>query len=544
MKQNIKNIFIFAILLLTVTFARAEGNVNIITPTNGTITSSINGTTVTLTATPDAGYYITAKFITVEKTVDGSMAGVRRHAPGISEYLTVTATDPNADSTKVTTYTFELPAGYDAEVTAEFQEYIAVENYSLKVNNVLITVNNKQDVLGDGDIDNNVAPTVFYNSQTNTMVLTKATDLDIQCYRSDSLRIYLLDSNTGKRIVSHNGDCKLIFTTDGVFPGELTLSDTDDQVVRGFASTKLAYYIQAEGLDTNKGYVKVLLKPITNDRTEYTPIDDILEAEANQIAQQDPNENVFINVIKNDFLYTYDINSESGPDPAEKAFIINKSTSFQDVIDALALLKTSYIEYSKKVCGISCILPPGEILLSVDAVCFGDAQLCLGIEGTDPMVITPDSVYKILLTKSTPAVLFATIPQNKSNIAPDHRIGRKTSAGVGFHSVSLTPTQVNSENTVSSSAPGYPESTLSNAAQVSSNDTYVTEQNTIEVIDQKTAEEEEAKGGGSTGITPPNVIIIDLRKTAEPVYDLQGRLVTYPYKPGVYISQGKKIVIK
>ncbi len=543
MKQNIINIFVITALLFNVTASWAAGSVNITTTANGTITSSINGTTVTLTATPDEGYYITAKFITVEKTIDGSMAGIRRHAPGMSEYLTVTPTDPDADSTKVTTYTFELPTGYDAEVTAKFQVYSTEDNFSIKVNNVLITVSNKQDVLGDGDVDNNIAPTVFYNSQTNTMVLTKAVDLDIQCYRSDSLRIFLLDSNTGKRIVSHNSDCKLIFTTDGVFPGELTLSNTDGQVVSGFASTKLSYYIQAEGLDTNNGYIKVLLKPITNNRTEYTPIDDILEAEANQMAQQNPNENTFINIIKNDFLYTYDMNSESGPDPAERAFIINKSTSFQDVIEALALLKTSYVEYSKKVCGISCILPPGEILLSVDAVCFGNAQLCLGIEGTYPVVIMPDSVYKILLTVSTPAVLFASIPQNKSNIAPDHRIGRKTSAGVGFHSVSLTPTKINSDNTVNSLAPGYPESTLRNAAQVASNDTYVTEQNTIEVIDQQTAEKE-SKGGGTTSITPPNTITIDLRKTTEPIYDLQGRLVSYPCKPGVYFTQGKKVVIK
>ncbi len=538
MKKNMKHIIIIAALLLTTMTSWAVGTIRIVSATNGTITSAVDGTTVTLTAKPDAGYYITAKYITVEKTIDGSMIGIRRHAPSISEQLEVNATDTQADSTKVTTYTFTLPEGYDAEVTAEFQVYTTTEvNYNIYINNTLITESNKDDVLGDANIANKKAPSVFYNDTTKTLILTKAENVDIQCFRKDILRIFILGNCTGEVIHSANSFCKLLFTTDGVYPGELVLDNPSGPVVEGFGEIELDDFIEAENLNTNKGSVKVLLKTITDPRHEKTPIDDLLQAENEQAGQQEPGKNTFINIIKNDILYTYDTDSQSGPDPSDNSFLINKTSSFQEISDALELLEFSFLEYAKKICGISCVLPPGEILLKVDAVTMGDMQLYLGIKGLDPIRIMPDSVYNILLTEPTPIALFAHDPAEISEGA-NHRIGRKTPGSVGVYSVSLTPTKVNSSNSVSIYSSSYPTSTLEHAAQDPSNDTPVTDHNTVEVIDQKTAE------GKITGITPPHVITIDLRNKEVPVYDLQGRRVRYPYRPGIYITQGKKVVIK
>ena len=122
MKQTMRYISVIA-LLMTSIMAWADNRVVIVTPSNGTVTvdnANPTGTaTVTLTVTPTAGqYYITAADIKVEKTV-GS-AQTRTDGPSIAETLTVT--EGTVDDTGKGTYTFTLPDGYGAKVTATFTE--------------------------------------------------------------------------------------------------------------------------------------------------------------------------------------------------------------------------------------------------------------------------------------------------------------------------------------------------------------------------------------------------------------------------------------
>ncbi len=693
MKQIIKHIIIIAALLFTVTASWADGTVNIITPDNGTITSAIEGSIVTLTATPDDGYYITAENITVEKTIDGSKASSRRHAPGVSDLITVTATDANADPSGVTTYTFTIPEGYDAEVSAEFQQrssiaeatitlanetiiyngeeqkpaiqsvilndtelssddytvgysnntnagtatitltgarkytgtatkefeiskatatisfkedshtirkdsiftaptavtspadlsvdYTSSDTEVVKVNqktgettivglgsttitatisndnyeetsasytlnivdnkNYLITIDvldkiyritdeNKNDVLSDADESASKAPSVMYDDKTNVLILTNAKMIKIISNRTDSLKIYLIGHSVSPGISSTNSNCKLIFTTSDITPGSLYLNNTTGEEITGFSDIKYEYGLKYEEYEqTKSGKILVPIEPIIKKTTEEPPTNTLIEAEVKILEGSQVEQNSFIQVIDNNFQWTYDTKSESGPDPSDNSFIINVQSNVNNVKELLKNDITTK-EFAEKVCGVSFILPPGEISLNLNAVCYGGARPFLGVTNVEPVEIKPDLDYTILVKEKSNAVIFSSIP---SSTPSNHRIGRKTTAGIGVCNITLDIKSLASNNSPSAQASNYPTSTLPKEIQSAENTSGsdITPENTIEVT-------------APTGIKKAETIVIDLTKDSEPVYDLQGRRVTYPFNPGVYISQGKKVVIK
>lgn len=85
----------------------------------GIIATAIDGLTLTLTVTPENGYYIRKEDVMVEKTFM-PVESARRAAP-VSNSLTINGDDPD-DLSLPRTYTVELPGWeYDALVGAEFQ---------------------------------------------------------------------------------------------------------------------------------------------------------------------------------------------------------------------------------------------------------------------------------------------------------------------------------------------------------------------------------------------------------------------------------------
>ena len=120
MKQIIRYISVVVLLMFsTAASARGgvESKVEIVSLTNGTITSSLEGQTCTLTVTPAAGYYISKDDITVQKTV--TPGAKTRGDINVAENLSLTGDDPAALSA-ARTYTFTIPEGYNAYVTAKF----------------------------------------------------------------------------------------------------------------------------------------------------------------------------------------------------------------------------------------------------------------------------------------------------------------------------------------------------------------------------------------------------------------------------------------
>lgn len=87
-----------------------------------------------ITVTPNAGYYLTAADLTVIKTIDGSNAEARRRAPGINNQIAVTASDPTADPSGETVYTFTVTdATFDYEITADFHTQTSIVGATVTV---------------------------------------------------------------------------------------------------------------------------------------------------------------------------------------------------------------------------------------------------------------------------------------------------------------------------------------------------------------------------------------------------------------------------
>jgi len=115
MKQAIK--YTLSILTLLAVSLGTMAEVVIKEASNGTVTQSTSGTTVTLTVEPSTGYYISE--LKVVKTIDGGQAQTR--VPNLNPTVTVTPTDANADLGGTTTWTFATEANYGYEVTATFE---------------------------------------------------------------------------------------------------------------------------------------------------------------------------------------------------------------------------------------------------------------------------------------------------------------------------------------------------------------------------------------------------------------------------------------
>ena len=122
MKQTVRYMT-FIVLLMSSMIAWADNRVIIVAPTNGTVTidnaNPVGTATVTLTITPTAGqYYIVPADILVEKT--SSVAQTRTNGPAIVE--TIDVVEGKVEDNGAGTYTFKLPEGFGARVSATFTE--------------------------------------------------------------------------------------------------------------------------------------------------------------------------------------------------------------------------------------------------------------------------------------------------------------------------------------------------------------------------------------------------------------------------------------
>ena len=344
MRLRTKSIItLVALLLLGITEAWALRAVTVIIQQNGTqVTVSSDGNggmtssagtikilepaqdgTVTLTATPATGFYITAEQISVLKTIDGGKAQTRE--TGVETAVNPTALTPNDDPSGETSYSFKMElaetAEYDYEITANFLSRIDIKDatvqvagtyeatgeaitveadkvkvtvggkelaanefeisgyenntepgdatiiiaglrqytgtatgtftinrgqgqgYGLWINDIQVTEDNQKDVLSNST--DSKSGTIVFNPKTNTLVMTNdVSNVEIES-RLESLTLHINDVNKVKSIRFNNlGDAtktgKLAITTNGNFPGKVIITnDTGVSAISGFSELTL-----------------------------------------------------------------------------------------------------------------------------------------------------------------------------------------------------------------------------------------------------------------------------------------------------------------
>ena len=183
MKQMIKYTLAIATMLLVTFGAFAGGNATIIYKLDGA-TSSAGGTVTyssgTITVTPNNGYYLEAADLTVYKTINGQHAQTRNN-PSINAKLEVTASDPNADPSTTTVYTFTPleDANYDYEITANFHQRISLTDATVTTNGGTSFVYTSEPILPEVTVVKNsttltkdVDYKAFYKAVTATGTIT------------------------------------------------------------------------------------------------------------------------------------------------------------------------------------------------------------------------------------------------------------------------------------------------------------------------------------------------------------------------------------
>ena len=202
MKHNMNRVLsVVALLMLTIgAWAEAE-RVNI-TATGGQVEYSISGTTCTLTATPNSGYFLMKNCLTAVKVVSGSVvqAPARRSIDIDDENVTITATDESADPSGVTTYTFTMPedVNISVNVTAKFLERVSISNATITLEQTTFT----------------------YDGTAKKPAVTKV-DFDGELFTSDYTVSYKDCVNAGTATV--------IVTGKGIYTGEASKTYTIKQ---------------------------------------------------------------------------------------------------------------------------------------------------------------------------------------------------------------------------------------------------------------------------------------------------------------------------
>ena len=188
--------------------------------------------------------------------------------------------------------------------------------YDLWIGDTQVTERNCKDILGDGSADQGKAASFQYVPSLNKLFITNNTDNQtIRTTNDEGLTIYLAPNSTNAvGNIVYNGNSNATITTDGNYPGTLSLS-ANANVISGFSSLTLeqnlvimspediAYDGSNRRLATTAATIGAPLTPITKDRT-ITP-------DGNELKPESGSED--INKVVDDILYTLgNVNNSNG----------------------------------------------------------------------------------------------------------------------------------------------------------------------------------------------------------------------------------------
>ena len=401
--------------------------------------------------------------------------------------------------------------------------------YDLWIDDKQVTVENKKDVLGNGCF--------FFESSRNRLVIAEnETPVVVESGMAD-LVIYLNGKSTLERIFFGNRGAAqtatLTITSWGNIPGQLELSTTnEDGVISGFKSLKideeaLIYLIDPEDGEYNNGK---LVEDKDNHIAKFAIIGQyitpLVEGETKTFKPQDfvsgGKDVDLTNTIIDKILYNLvqnrpDPEDDDAYDSEEQAIVIN-TTMTTDGVKLVAdnvrerIIRPGTESYAEIFKGMTFMVPSGEGQISVTAAVEDGYQMMVQVGNSEATAINPTAKDEF------------NIPYNVGD-HPDYvyifmvkangtRIGKREKAHGHIYSITVSPTKT-AKNPLNDTN-GYPENKIPEVKIVTIDTTGIMD---IPFNDQRV-------------------------NNSDRWFTIEGQQIDKPTKKGIYIHQGKKVVIK
>ena len=339
------------------------------------------------------------------------------------------------------------------------------EKYNLWIGGTQVTERNKTDILGDANTSQIGAGSFQYIPSLNKLFITNNTrNLDIKSEISDSLTIYLApnsDNDVGNIIYTGNDDAKLIITTDGNYPGTISLS-ANSNVISGFSSLAMEqnliimspedtpYDTSNRRLDTSHATIGAPLAPITEEKT-IVPKGDELQPES---------EGGDINKVVDDILYTLsNANGNDGDGYDDGGFIvINSVTTDQQAARVTQDYTPGTNEYLEGFKGLTFMIPAGKGKIAFNVQTSNGHAMKVMVGDAAPVIVesTEKGTVEIPYNVAEPTYVYSYNSGviGDANSARNVQKGKMTTVHIKIYGTTVKPNKIKSANSAAEASGG------------------------------------------------------------------------------------------
>ena len=339
--------------------------------------------------------------------------------------------------------------------------------YDLWIGDTRVTEKNCSDILGDGDANKKIAGSFQYIPSLNKLFITNTSaNLKIETKNNEGLTIYLAPNSTNSVssiVYTGNGNVPLTITTDGNYPGTLTLSSANGYVISGFSSLTLeqniviinpdniAYDGNNKRLGATSATIGVPLSPITDDEP--------IQPDGNELKPEAGSNDV--NKVVDDILYTLgnanDNNEGDGYDD-EGCIVINTVTTDKKAVEVTHNCIPGTDEYLEGFKGLTFMVPAGNGTIKFDMQTLDGYVMKVMIGNAAPVTImkTDKGFVEIPYNVGEPTYVYAYNAGKSGdggNARSIHK-GKKTTVHIKIYSISISSKKVKSSNPASEASGG------------------------------------------------------------------------------------------
>ena len=345
-------------------------------------------------------------------------------------------------------------------------DLVVYKEYDLWIGNIQVTEGNCKDILGDGYATQGSAASFQYFPDLNKLFITNNADgLNIETNNDEGLTIYLAPNSTnsvGRIGYGGKGNAPLTITTDGNYPGNITLS-ANSNAISGFNSLTLeqnlvvmdpedlAYDTNNWCLATTTATIGAPLTPITEEKT--------IKPDGNKLKPEAGSSD--INKVVDDILYTLgntdDSNNGDGYDDGGFV-VINSVTSDQQAMNVSKNCIPGTDEYLEEFKGLTFMVPAGngDILFDMETPDGYAMKVMVGDAAPVTAKKLERGILKIPYNVAEPTYVYVWNGGQTSDASTARGIqkGKMTTVHIKVYTVGTKPNKVKPSNPAAEASGG------------------------------------------------------------------------------------------